>query len=126
MSSDYPIRIDQGADWAAEIQWSTGEMTPFYVLSPMRMEIRHASSGVLLAALQTDDLGETTEDTINYNSDSGLIQLRLNSATTRDFPPGTYMYDLFVTYSDGGTARLHRLLYGSCYVSGRVTQNIGG
>lgn len=123
MSASYPLIIDQGADWAVQIQWSSPSNMPYTVLAPMRMEIRGAG-GSLLYALHTDDEGATEFDSIDYNSENGLIQLQLDSATTTTFPAGTYVYDLFVSYSDTDRVRTIRLINGTVQVNGRITQDI--
>lgn len=123
MSTNYPLAIDQGADWAVQIQWSSPSNTPYTVMAPMRMEIRGAG-GELLFSLSSDDDGTSAFDTIDYNSENGLIQLQLESSTTATFAAGTYVYDLFVSYSDSDRVRLARLLNGNLTVSGRVTQNL--
>lgn len=123
MSTSYPLVIDQGADWAVQIQWSSPSNTPYTVMAPMRMEIRGAG-GQLLYALHTDDEGATDFDSIDYNSENGLIQLQLDSSTTKGFPPGTYAYDLFVSYSDSDRVRTIRLINGTAVVNGRITQDL--
>lgn len=121
------LEIDQGADFGLQIFWVDGEQTPFYVLSPMRMEIRN-DTGQVAYTLQTDDEAPVdTVRTIIYNSDSGLIQLYIPATETANMRPGTYFYDLFVTYRDNEITeetRLKRLIAGTIGVNGRVTRNV--
>lgn len=120
------LEIDQGADFGAQIYWTSMEQQPFTVLSPMRMEIRD-DVGNTMYTLATTDGATTTSSTILYNSSSGLIQLMIPAADTSGFPAGVYQYDLFVTYQDNAVTnatRLQRLIRGSVYVNKRVTQNV--
>lgn len=121
------LEIDQGADFGLQIFWVDGDQVPFTVLSPMRMEIRN-ETGQVAYALQTDDAAPADAiKTIIYNSDSGLIQLNIPAVDTANLRPGTYFYDLFVTYVDNEVTletRLKRLIAGNISVNGRVTRNV--
>lgn len=117
--------IDRGADWAAQIYWTDYTSAPFTVVAPMRMEIRNAA-GALIVDLMTNTLeAEDVYPSINYNSETGLIQLHLTAAQTASIPEGQYRHDLFVSYDDtamGGVIRVAKLIYGDVHVRGRVTQ----
>ena len=120
------LDIDQGADFGVQFYWTTMDQTPFTVLAPMRMEIRD-EVGSTMYTLATADGAASGTQTILYNSDTGLIQLVIPSSATKNFPPGRYSYDLFVTYQDNditNATRLHKLVQGSVYVDGRVTQSV--
>lgn len=121
------LEVDAGSDFATQIYWTDSQSTPFTVLSPMRMEIR-SDTGELLYTLQTDDATPDGDDnSILYNSTSGLIQLMLPASVTSSFPVGVFNYDLFVTYQDNtvtNETRLRKLIKGQVYVNGRVTQNV--
>ena len=124
------LQIDQGADWAAQIYWTDGEGNPYQVTGPMRMEIRNEVGGVALT-LQTNESSEDVDNpddqSILFNSESGLIQLYLTAAQTATVGPGSYRYDLFTHYSDTaltGRVRLQKLISGSVLVQGRVTSSI--
>lgn len=120
--------IDQGADFFVELYWTDYNNVAIPVVSPMRMEIR-AKNGQMAAELVYDtEVPEgQTQPSITFNSESGLIQLQIKSDKTDSMSPGTYAYDLFVTYADAqnnSTLRRHKLLYGSVEVRGKVTQNV--
>jgi hypothetical protein len=121
------LELDQGADFGVQLFWTDGEQSPFKVLSPMRMEIRN-ETGQVSFTLQTDDAAPAdATKTIIYNTDSGLIQLMIPATDTALLRPGTYFYDLFVTYQDDtvtGSTRLKRLIAGNLSVNGRVTRSI--
>lgn len=117
-----PLAIDQGADFSLQIYWTDPGNNPFVVLDPMRMDIK-AQTGQVVHSLTTSVEGDG-QPGILYNSDSGLIQLTIPAEDTALFPAGEYAYDLFITYSDTalGVARLKRLMRGTVYVYGRVTE----
>jgi hypothetical protein len=122
--------VDQGADWATQIYWTTGENIAYTVLAPMRMEVRDDYGGVPVVLYTNDTSEDETADPDNqsilFNSESGLIQLQMRAAQTNLLGPGHYSYDLFVSYKDltTGFVRLRRLLAGSVIVNRRVTQNV--
>lgn len=130
-SANVDLSMDQGADFAVQIYWTSGENLPYQVQSPMRMEIRNDVGGVV-ATLQTNETSEDLENqpdnqSIMYNSDSGLIQLYLTAEQTDLIPAGTHTYDLFVSYLDSNITqrvRKQRLLYGKVMVDGRITKNV--
>lgn len=121
------LELDQGADFGIQIFWTDGGNNPFTVLSPMRMDIK-SDLGQIIHTLETDD--NAADDVlvpILYNSDSGLVQLNIDAASTALFPEGNYAYDLFVTYQDNiitKATRLRRLIAGRITVNGRVTQSV--
>jgi len=125
------LEMDQGADFAIQMYWTTTENEPYSLQSPMRMEIRNSVGGVV-ATLQTDDTGgdgiEDDEDkSIIYDSDSGLIQLQLTADETNAMGPGLFDYDLFVSYLDAavtGRVRTKRLIAGKVKVNARITSNV--
>lgn len=123
-ASNWDMSIDQGADFSAQFYWTDAAGNPFTVLHPIRMDIRAETGQVIhsMASLDDDDLEDPD---INFNSDSGLIQLVIPASATSSFPAGRYQYDMFVGYSDGssGIARRKRLLHGSVYVYGSVTRD---
>lgn len=125
-SARVDIDIDQGADFAVQLYWTSNDQQPFPVLAPMRMEIRD-DVGNTLYTLATADGTSLGGESILYNSDSGLIQLMIPASATGTFPAGRYAYDLFVTYQDNdvtNATRVARLIYGSAYVNKRTTQSI--
>jgi hypothetical protein len=125
------LEMDQGSDWAVQIYWTTTGNQPYSIQSPMRMEIRNRVGGVV-AVLQTNQFsGDNVEDdpdqSIIYNSASGLIQLQLTAAETEAMGSGQFDYDLFVSYLDSavtGRVRTKRLISGHVLVNGRITQNV--
>lgn len=125
------LEMDQGADFAIQLYWTTTENEPYSLQSPMRMEIRNSVGGVV-ATLQTDDQGgdgiEDDEDkSIIYDSDSGLIQLQLTAEETNSMGHGLFDYDLFVSYLDAavtGRVRTKRLIAGKVKVNARITSNV--
>ena len=118
--------VDQGADFGVQLYWTSMDQQPYTVLAPMRMEIRD-DIGNVLYTLATTDSETAGSETILYNSDTGLIQLMIGSSNTKNFTPGRYNYDLFVTYQDNAVTnatRLKRLIYGNVTVNKRVTLNV--
>lgn len=118
------LEFVQGADYGVQIYWTSPDQEPFTVLSPMRMEIKDAVGNVIYT-LSTD--GTDGEPNILYNSDSGLIQLRVPASATADFPVGRYDCDLFVTYQDNkvtNATRVTRLFRGNAYVEKRITSSV--
>jgi hypothetical protein len=125
------LEMDQGADWAIQLYWTTTDNVPYSLQSPMRMEIRDKVGGVA-AVLQTDDhagdVDAGSEASILYQAEVGLIQLQLTSDETNSIGSGVYEYDLFVSYLDNavtGRVRTKRLISGNVLVNGRVTQGLG-
>lgn len=124
-AANVDLSLDQGSDFGVQIYWVDGDRTPFTVLSPMRMEIRSELGQVMFTLQTDDDQLDPTQQTILYNSESGLIQLNIPSTATQNFPPGIYNYDLWVTYQDNvvtNATRLRPLIRGTIYVNGRVTK----
>lgn len=121
------LEIDQGADFAVQLYWTDSQSNPFTVLSPMRMDVR-SGVGAVIFTLQTDDsTPDGTDQSISYNSTSGLIQLSLPASVTGTLPEGSFEYDLFVTYQDNEVTRatrLRKLIQGNVYINGRVTRNV--
>jgi hypothetical protein len=124
------LEMDQGSDWASQIYWTDASSTPFTVTGPMRMEIRNDVGGVVITLqtndTSTDELSDPDNQSILYNSESGLIQLQVRGTDTNKLAPGNYLYDLFVHYTDSvtGFVRVKRLIEGIVAVNRRVTQNI--
>jgi hypothetical protein len=118
--------IEQGEDWTAQVVWTDYYDNPLAVTIPMRMTIR--GGGVVVRELipptviTPDEIPE-----IAYNSESGLIQLHLDSVQTGSLNPGTYEYDLWVNVEDtdayAGTQQV-KLIYGQVIVRGRVTTTV--
>jgi len=124
------IDIDQGGDWATQIYVTDSENHPMLVVGPMRMEIRNEVGGVAVT-LQTDETsedqsGDVDNQSISYNTESGLIQLYLSAEQTALMAPGQYSYDLFIHFSDPimNKVRKRKLIGGTVSVTGRVTQNV--
>ena len=124
------IDIDQGGDWATQIYVTDSENHPMLVVGPMRMEIRNEVGGVAVT-LQTDETsedqsGDVDNQSISYNTESGLIQLYLSAKQTALMAPGQYSYDLFIHFSDPimNKVRKRKLIGGTVSVTGRVTQNV--
>lgn len=130
-AANVDLSMDQGADFACQLYWTSGENQPYNVMGPMRMEIRN-SVGNVVATLQTNETSEDEENqpdnqSIGYNSDSGLIQLYIDAATSDLIPAGVHDYDLFVSYLDSNITqriRKQRLLYGKVMVNGRITHHV--
>lgn len=124
------ITLDQGADWSCQLYWTRGDNRPYFLVAPMRMEIRDQVNNVAVT-LQTNDSstddGDADPDdrTILFNSETGLVQLELSDEQTdRLSPQNSYVYDLFVHHADEtGTVRKKRLVYGQVFVNGRITRN---
>ena len=111
------LSIDRGADFAVQAYWLDPVLTPYTVLTPMKMEIR-TTAGTLV---------HTSEDTggggITFSSSNGLIQIFISATDTIAMTAGDYVYDLFVTYrQDVSTTRKRKLLVGRVFVNERVTQ----
>lgn len=118
------IELVQGADFGVQIYWTSPDQVPFTVLSPMRMEIKDAVGNVV-HTLSTD--GTDGEPSILYNSESGLIQLRIPGSATGAMPVGRFDADLFVTYQDNAVTnatRVHRLFRANVYVEKRITTSV--
>lgn len=118
------IEFVQGADFGVQIYWTSPDQVPFTVLSPMRMEIKDAVGNVI-HTLSTD--GGDGEPSILYNSESGLIQLRVSRDATATFPIGRFDADLFVTYQDNkvtNATRVTRLFRANVYVEKRITTSV--
>lgn len=117
--------IDQGADFAIQIYWTDPASNPIPVVAPIRMDIK-STTGVVLHSLITN-ADEEDESNVLYNTESGLIQLTIDAEHTAAMPAGEHRYDLFVTYQDNritNSTRLQRLIWGTVYVTARVTTNV--
>lgn len=131
VAANVDLSMDQGADFACQLYWTSGENQPYKVQGPMRMEIRN-SVGNVVCTLQTNETSEDEDSqpdnqSIAYNSDSGLIQLYIDAAQSDLIAGGSYDYDLFVSYLDSNITqriRKQRLLYGKVHVNGRITKNV--
>ncbi len=119
--------IDQGEDWSCQIYWTDYYNNPHKLAHPLRMEIR-SSLGQTIHTLVSDTVVPAgTIAPISYSTDTGWIQMHIPDETTKNFPPGIYSYDLFVTVNDGGKYagnQAVRLIQGSMTVHARVTQGI--
>lgn len=118
------MQLVQGADYGVQMYWTSPDQVPFTVLSPMRMEIKD-SVGNVIHTLSTD--GSDGEPGILYNSESGLIQLRIPAEVTATLPPGRFDTDLFVTYQDNkvtNATRVTRLIRANVYVEKRITGSV--
>lgn len=125
------LEMDQGADFAIQLYWTTTENEPYSIQSPMRMEIRNSVGGVVATLQSNDKDGDGVEDdgdqSIVYDSDSGLIQLQLTADETNAMGAGQFDYDLFVSYLDSnvtGRVRTKRLIAGKVKMNARVTSNV--
>jgi hypothetical protein len=127
-AANVDLTLDQGADFGIQIYWTDGANNPFTVLSPMRMDVK-SDVGTVVYSFFTDDSAENSINPPNilYNFESGLIQLMMSAEETLALNPGSYSYDLFVTYQDNvitQAVRLKRLIYGQFIVQGRVTASV--
>ena len=114
------LSIDRGADFAVQAYWLDPVLTPYTVLTPMKMEIR-SEDGSTVVYTASDDPGGG----INFSSSNGLVQVFISAEDTDAMAAGTYIYDLFLTYQqDPSTTRIRRLLKGRVFVSERVTQDV--
>lgn len=114
-AADVNLALDQNADFGVQIYWLDPALTPYQLLSPMKMEIRTMDLATVVHTL-------TDGDGITFSEGGGLIQLVIPKATTNTMAPGSYMYDLFVTYQENPTTtRTRRLIKGVLTVSQKVT-----
>lgn len=123
MSTAAPVdlSIDRGADFGVQIYWLDPVLTPYTVLTPMKMEIRTDDGEMRLVHVVSDDPGQG----ITFSSSNGLIQILIDADTTASFRPGTYIYDLFATYQENPTTtRTRRVVKGRVFVEERVTQSL--
>lgn len=118
--------VDQGADFLAQFFWMDQSDTPIRVEPPLRMEVYTSDTRQIQMALQAGEMEEDNSYDIVYNSDNGMIQILISAERTLSLPAGTYIYDLFVGYSDNATQeiRRHRLIEGTIEVRGRVTKHV--
>ena len=126
MAENVTLEIDQGEDWTTDLVFTDDYSEPLAVVHPCRMDIK-AGTGSLLYTLETNpDLPDGEIPTINLSTEIGLLQLHIEDSVTALFPPGEYLYDLFITVDDGSTAGPQRLrpLYGQCLIGKRVTQMV--
>jgi hypothetical protein len=120
MSTAAPVdlSIDRGADFGVQIYWMDPVLTPYTVLSPVKMEIRSDDGELRLVHTCSD-----ADEGITFSSTNGLIQIIIDADVTASFQPGSYVYDLFATYQqDPTTTRLRRVVKGHVFVEERVTR----
>lgn len=128
------ITLDAGSDFSLELYWTDYASEAIYVTSPIRMEVRGPEGNLVLEFYSDPQGPDLTNSGITYNSERGLIQLFKSGDQTKTITPGTYFYDLFVTYMDDytdpvtglptSTPRLAKLMYGTFNVIGKVTKNV--
>jgi hypothetical protein len=96
MSTAAPVDLsmDRGADFGVQIYWLDPVLTPYTVLSPVKMEIRTDDGEMRLIHVCIDD----PDGGITFSSSNGLIQIVIDASVTETFRPGTYIHDLFSTY----------------------------
>lgn len=123
--------IYEGEDWAVQLWWTNGDNVPYFVAPPIRMEIRNSVGGVVITLqsneTSTDFDSDPDNQSILYNSESGLIQLHIKSEDTDKLgASGAYLYDLFTHYRDPVTGKVRKrpLITGKVNVTRRVTQNV--
>lgn len=123
-AANVPLDIDQGEDWSAHIVWTDSYNEPIPVIHPCRMDIRD-SIGTVIHSLETDpDVPEGTIPGLALSTETGLIQMHMDSEVTAAMNPGVYFYDLFVSTDDGAVYagnQISRLLYGKVSVNKRTT-----
>ena len=115
-AAEVDLSIDKGADFAVQAYWLDPVLTPYTVLTPMKMTIKDAAGTTLFTVTDTTPAG------IVFSGSNGLIQIYIGAADTATFAAGVYFYDLFVTYrQDPSTTRKRKLLKGRVFVNERVT-----
>jgi hypothetical protein len=132
------ISVDRGADFTMQIVWTDPNNQPYEVVHPIRMQARSSTGQVVLdltsEADEQTDPEEATVPPLTYSTEGGFIQVFIPYSTTEGLTPGTYYYDMFVTYNasvysltTGNTStevRRFKLIYGKLTVEGRVTENV--
>lgn len=115
-AADVNLVLDQNADFGVQIYWLDPVLTPYQLTTPMKMEIRSMD-------LATVEYTLSDGDGILFSETGGLIQLVIPAADTNTLTPGTYYYDLYVTYFETDTVtRKRRLIKGQLTVNKKVTQ----
>lgn len=126
-AANVDLVCDQGADFGIQVYWTDPANNGYTVLSPMRMDIVSDVGTVVYSFITNDQMSQGVTPNILYNQSTGLIQLTMSASETNTIQPGSYSYDLFVTYQDNTvtmSTRVHRLLYGSFTVQRRTTKSL--
>jgi hypothetical protein len=116
------LMMDQGEDWSIQIYWTDMYNNALEIVDPIKMDIKN-DAGQVIYSMQFGVL-EGSIATISYAGDSGFIQLQIPTAITRDFVPGNYFYDLFISTPDPDSdipVKLTRLIKGQLFVDAKVT-----
>ena len=120
--------IDQGADWAVQLYWTDQYSVPFQIAPPIRMQVRDDLGQIVLERKFDPDLAGGLEQSILYNASTGLIQVQVTSAESKNLKVGFYSYDLFASYLDAATQtptqRSAKLITGKFIIEGRVTRDV--
>lgn len=120
-----PLVIDQGEDFTAQIIWTDENGSAQPLIRPMRLDVVAGGSSPVISLTTPDtDVPDGTVPEISYSPELGLIQLHIPREQTSALPPGTYMYDFFVTINDGDVYagnQQFRLLAGDVVVNRRIT-----
>ena len=117
-AAEVDLVIDQNTDFGVQIYWLDPVLTPYQLLSPMKMEIRSLDMATVIHTL-------SSSSGITFSETGGLIQLVIPKATTNTMEPGTYYYDLYVTYRENvSTTRTKRLIKGVVTVNRKVTASV--
>lgn len=120
--------IDQGEDWSAQFTFVDQYTRPMpMVEDPARMDIKNAATGATLHSMVTDlEIDPDVIPQLLISPDVALIQAHIPATVTKDFPPGSYDYDLFYTTSDDGAyadTQIVRGLWGKVLVRKRTTED---
>lgn len=95
------IDITQGEDWTTDVIWTDQLDDGIPVVHPCRMDIKSFGGQTLISLTTNPDIPEGEIPGIKASTNIGLLQLHIPKASTVNFPPGQYRYDLFVTTDDG-------------------------
>jgi len=125
-AANVPLVIDQGEDFTCQIIWTDDNGQAQKLVHPMRMDIKVAAGNQTILSLTTPEteIPDGSIPEISFSPDIGMIQLHIPAEQTAALPPGSYVYDMFVTVNDGDAYagnQQFRLLVGQVIVNQRIT-----
>lgn len=137
MTAHADLVIHQGEDYAIQIIWTTDLNEGYQVTHPIRMQARAASGQTAFECAsvnQAEEQPDTTQPTLVYSTEGGVIQIIVPASVTTNLPTGKLYYDVFASYVSTTTSfitgeemsstRRTKILNGTIHVEGRVTKNL--
>ena len=110
-AGNYDIVIDQGSDFAIQLEISADGSAVSLTNQSARAQMRPTATSSTKTADFTCTVTSVTE---------GKIKMQLSNATTASISPGKYYYDIELVNS--GTSTVTRLLQGIARVTAEVTR----